>query len=380
VSDTISICFTGDLVVPSHFVERAQARGTNPLAVLAAITPVARKADLVVVNLEGPIGKEGTPRPDASFLLQNDGVVLDWLKQFPACVCGLANNHIMDLGLEGLERTLRSLSSGGLPCVGAGRNRIEAEAELTLTIKGQKLAFVAYTTDELHVRSALAGDGKPGAASLRDLPRVLANIKRLKAGGAHVIVALHWGHEYHQYPSGGQVETARAIVQAGAKLVIGHHPHTVQGFEHYNGSLIVYSLGNLLLPPLQRPDGRKHYRKRVSRQFMLALTDLDPAGNIACRFPGGICPRDMTLQLYAAGGLKRFQSLLADLSEPLKRPDYGDFWRAYRTKRQKQLERELLLQALCKFAAMPFDGSLSTLSIADLKRNLRRLKSAVIGG
>jgi len=379
MAEGISICFTGDLVLPTAFVERAEARGVSPVSVLDGIIPVVRPADLVIVNLEGPIGTAGTPRPHASALLQNDGAILKWLRQFPVCVCNLANNHILDLGIEGLERTFRSLASNGLYHVGAGLNREQAQAELIVEIKGQKVAFLSYTTDESHVGSVLAGEGSPGASSLNPLPLALRQIRRMRSGGAYVVVSLHWGHEYFQYPSAVQVETCRAIAHAGATLVIGHHSHAFQGFEYCNNALILYSLGNLLLPPFRMINGRMQYRRRVTQQFLLGRADIDDRYKVSCQFHGGICGGNMALKLHSAERLKHMLGLLTSLSEPFKRSDYAEHWAKYRASRAQELEREALVQAVCRCAAMPFNRSLTTLSTADIKRNKRRLIKVAIG-
>jgi poly-gamma-glutamate synthesis protein (capsule biosynthesis protein) len=166
-------------------------------------------------------------------------------------VLSLANNHALDYGSEGLLDTLATLERAGIAGVGAGRSAEEARRPAVLTVKGVRVAFLAYTNtpnDSISGWNAAAdeaGAERPGVAWGRaeDIRR---DVAAARAGADVVIVSLHSGFEYTATPNPRQRELARASVDAGAALVLGGHPHVLQGVEFYRGAPIIYSLGNFV--------------------------------------------------------------------------------------------------------------------------------------
>jgi hypothetical protein len=206
-----------------------------------AVTHLLSGADLTLLNLEGPAPKVAHPHTDGTSMsfdqrllagLQDAGV--DWVS--------LANNHIGNEGRQGIVETVQALDALGIAHSGAGANDTQARAPAMLTAGGQKVAILAYDS----IGSPTATATKPGAAQL-SANTYAADIAAARAAGADlVIVYNHWGVEYSETVTAAQKEWAHEIIDAGADLVIGSHPHVNGGMEVYKGKPIWYSLGNFV--------------------------------------------------------------------------------------------------------------------------------------
>jgi len=139
--------------------------------------------------------------------------------------------------------TVERLRAAGLRPVGAGANDLEAHYPVMVHLNGVKLAFLAYVGVE--PKSAAAAPDQPGVAWL-DADRALSDIRFARPFADVLIVCLHWGVEYARQPSRQQVELAHQMIDVGADLVVGGHPHVVQPCEFYHGHWIAYSLGNFI--------------------------------------------------------------------------------------------------------------------------------------
>jgi hypothetical protein len=329
--------------------------------------------DLLVVNLEGPLCNDGPPRRGRTALLYNDPVILDWLASFPNCVCCLANNHIMDFGLQGLIQTRNLLSSRGIRFVGAGLNALEADRPLYLEVNGLKIAFLAFTSDEPHVGSILATTTEAGCSGLRTPDLALSRVSAAAICADVVIVLLHAGFEYFHYPSTEQVALTRAFVKAGATMVIGHHPHVQQGVERTGTALICHSLGNLLLPEMAATTGRIQYRKPITKQFAVLKANVGPREVRSWELIGGRCTRKYQLLPYRETAVKRFDQEMQKISKPLISSTYPEFWAGYEIRRKRELNREALRDAFSKLLRSNPASILRTLNLRDLTRNIRRL-------
>ena len=225
----IRFVFAGDIMIGGEFLSYVNAHNLDPLYPFERIVPYLCDSDMVFINLDGPIFRGAERRPGVTSILSNDPVILKLFSQFKTCVVNLANNHIMDYGVEGLNCTTKLLQEKGFPYVGAGKNSKEAEKELVIELKGTRVAFVAYTSNEPHVGAVTSGPESPGCASFQEIDSVIEKIQSLKSTADIICVSLHWGHEYYLYPTPEQRTIAHKLVDAGAHYVIGHHPHVVQG-------------------------------------------------------------------------------------------------------------------------------------------------------
>lgn len=159
-------------------------------------------------------------------------------------VVSIANNHIYDFGKVGLFDTISYLDSVGIRHVGAGRNAREAHSPVIVHEKGRRIALLAYYGGG---EAPKATSRRPGVAN-RTIESIRTDITRIsnQDDSTFVVVSLHWGTEKAAFPDRNQVDFAHAVIDAGADLIIGHHPHVLQGIEKYKAGVIVYSLGNLV--------------------------------------------------------------------------------------------------------------------------------------
>ncbi len=210
---------------------------------LRSVLPHWHDADLRLGNLESPL----TARPKVSppkCTLRGAPRAIDTLQRARFDFVSVANNHMMDFGPEGLAETCERLDSAGIPHAGAGRNSKAARAPRVLVRDGHTIGLLAYC--DVEQESPLYADvSSPGVAPLRS-PLCLQQVRELRPLVDWLIVQLHWGTEMAQIPSPVQRDLARQFVDAGADLLLGHHPHVLQPMEIINGVPVIYSLGNFL--------------------------------------------------------------------------------------------------------------------------------------
>lgn len=205
--------------------------------------PLLEGADLTVANLEGVLSNEIAPPSDPyTFFFVGSGHFTSGLRYAGIDAVSLANNHSMNFGPRGMSDTLSLLSQAGIVPFGAGMNLAEARRPALFTVKGVTLAFLGYDaiSDDY-----LATEERAGSAPA-DPALFAQDIAAARKQADVVIVYFHWGWEYTHNPSPWQQALAHQAVEAGADLVIGSHPHWVQGLERYRGVPILYSLGNFI--------------------------------------------------------------------------------------------------------------------------------------
>jgi poly-gamma-glutamate synthesis protein (capsule biosynthesis protein) len=172
-------------------------------------------------------------------------------------VVSLANNHGMDFGLVGLQDTLEAARAAGLPLVGAGTSQAEAFAPWTATIGGHRVAVLGATQvlDSSLASSWAAGPSSPGLASAKQPAALVEAVTRAAAEADTVAVVLHWGVEKETCPTRAQQDLARAVVEAGADIVVGGHAHRLQGGGHLGDAVVGYGLGNLVFDTADTSEG-----------------------------------------------------------------------------------------------------------------------------
>lgn len=194
----------------------------DPAYFFQNVQPVFAQDDLTIVNMEGTLTEETTREPK-QFAFKGDAEYAKILTAGAVEAANLANNHSFDYGKKSYEDTITALEAEGISSFGYERTAV-------MDIKGVKVGLAGVYELAEHI------DCK------QDL---LDNIASLKEQGAQIIiVSFHWGQEKENVSSDVQVELAHAAVDNGADLVLGHHPHVLQGIEEYKGKNIVYSLGN----------------------------------------------------------------------------------------------------------------------------------------
>ena len=244
----VTLIFGGDIMLddgPGQTI----AAGGDPLAPLASLLS---QADYRIGNLECPIAASNVGTATASkiynFRAHPDSVRV--LKgRFDAL--SVANNHSGDYGPAAFLETLRNVHESGIASFGGGADLAQAHRPLWIRQNGLTIAVLGY--NEFKPRSFEAGAQWPGIAWSED-SHVITDIRAARQAGADLVIPfMHWGWERETSPSKRQRQLARTMIDAGADLVVGGHPHVTQGTEYYRGKLIVYSLGNLVFDGFTSP-------------------------------------------------------------------------------------------------------------------------------
>jgi poly-gamma-glutamate capsule biosynthesis protein CapA/YwtB (metallophosphatase superfamily) len=237
---TVSLVFAGDIVLDDSAGELI-ARGGDPFE---AFAPVFKAADIRLGNLECVVATSGSAG-DKNFSFRAHPRSLPVLKRHFDAVA-LANNHSGDYGREAFAEMLGLLKAQGLDQFGGGHNLKEAHTPLIIERKGLRIALLGY--NEFLPRSFEADYNAPGSAWSED-EQVVADIRAARSvyKADLVIPVMHWGWENEPIASARQRQLARTMIDAGADVIIGGHPHVTQDIEHYRGKPIIYSVGNFVM-------------------------------------------------------------------------------------------------------------------------------------
>lgn len=202
-------------------------------------------ADLVFANLESVISDKGTQQ-GSIYSFRANPKMIEGLLFAGIDVVSVANNHSLDYGIEALLDSGKLLRQAGITPVGAGKSSLEARAPALYNIEGTTVGILAYTA--LGSPFWQAKERTPGIAWIDSslLEQLKQNIKKTKQQADIVIVSFHFGEEYQAKPNAMQQLLSRTAIDAGADLVVGHHPHVVQPIERYKHGWIAYSLGNFV--------------------------------------------------------------------------------------------------------------------------------------
>lgn len=255
----ITVLATGDVLIHQDLELTAGARlpdgGYDFSGVLAPVAPIVRAADVAICHLETPVAPPGGPfRGYPSFDVQPQ--IVPALAGAGFDVCSTASNHSLDAGFGGLVRTLDALDAAGIRHSGTYRSRAESVTPTILDVHGVRVAEVAgaYGLNGGGPRSA-----PPWSVDVEHVPDVsglLAGAARARAAGAQiVVVSLHCCVEYQHQPSAAQVQAVRRLLASpDVDLVVGHHAHVVQPFEHVGSKWVAYGLGNFVAEMARQGD------------------------------------------------------------------------------------------------------------------------------
>jgi poly-gamma-glutamate synthesis protein (capsule biosynthesis protein) len=217
-----------------------------------------------VANLEGPILEPAAVHA-GSFGVWNAPEVLDFLSACGVRAMTLANNHIQDLGAD-CEGSRAILSRSGIGAFGAGSDLAAAAAPLLLESAGATYALLGFGWGVIGGRAAAKGRGGVNPLRPRHVLDSIAATRR-QHPGAHLAVYMHWDFEGELYPQPAHRKLAFDAIEAGAEIVVGCHPHCVQGIEVHRGCPIVYSLGNWLLAWGSYWGGKLSYPEFMRREL-----------------------------------------------------------------------------------------------------------------
>ena len=293
-----TIAMVGDIFLQEALPQRAE---------LAAIAEVLRRADIAFGNLETPVSERGTPI-DKWINMRMPPALLADVADMGFDIVTLANNHMWDFGEVAFNDTLGHLRARQLPFVGAGGDLDAAWRPAILPLGELNIAFLGATST-LGPGSA-AAEGRPGVAPIQvsesyhldppasleqpgsapyvftrawreDLERAISAIKEARSQADFVVLALHWGVPPFWRPrfqdglADYQIEVGHALIDAGADVIVGHHPHSLQEVEVYRGKPIFYSLGNFVFHH-NLGSGRVIRRSAATRRIRLQCRPAQP--------------------------------------------------------------------------------------------------------
>lgn len=234
----ISIVAVGDVMLGSWVTPILERRGRRyPFEKTA---PYFVSADVTIANLEAPFTEAGELF-DKKYNFKVPPKFARGLPESGVAVVTLANNHIMDFGESGLLSTLATLDSVGIKYSGAGRNLRGAHQPVVVDLRGKSVAFFGYSMTfptEFYAREDSSGTAYP------EPELMAANLRAWEDSVDFTVASFHWSAEKRESPKDYQIYFAHLAIDSGADLVLGHHPHVLQGLEIYKNRLIAYSLGN----------------------------------------------------------------------------------------------------------------------------------------
>ncbi len=250
----ISLIAVGDIMLSRNVAQKIKTRRDINYPFLK-VRDQLKSADIVFANLENPI----TPGPDiktGQMIFHATPGVEKALRDAGITIVSLANNHTPNFGQRGLVDTFRLLREAGIRYVGAGNNFEEARKHVTISTNGLRVAFLAYNDRDV-VPASYQATAKQAGTAFMDMAELQRAVKAAKQESDFVIVSMHSGTEYKKLPNANQKKFAHAAIDAGAEMVIGHHPHVVQTMEEYKGKYIFYSLGNFIFDQMWSQDTRE---------------------------------------------------------------------------------------------------------------------------
>lgn len=238
----VSLSFVGDVNLDG-FQELYGSSGISALLSDSCVKELT-SADYTMGNHEFAFSTRGEPA-EKQYVYREDPKLVSVLTDMGMDIVSLANNHALDYGKDALIDTMDTLSGAGIAYVGAGADYNEAKALKKAELKGKTFGFLAASR-VIPETGWNAGSATPGMFTCYDSAGLIKAIKEAKESCDVVIVYLHWGVERVEYPEDYERKLGKDCIDAGADLVLGSHPHILQGFEFYRGKAICYSLGNFL--------------------------------------------------------------------------------------------------------------------------------------
>lgn len=238
-AEEIVINAVGDIMLAGRWAPLLRHKGYD--YPFNGVRSVLAMGDINLANLESPIAVGGSEYSGKQFRFRAAPLAAHALRDAGFNLVTLANNHSMDFGSEALVETLQHLKNNGTAWIGAGKNLAEARKMALYTLKGKKIAFLAYSLTQ--PTEFFAGVNRSGTAPGYE-KMVTADVLSARSQADVVIVSFHWGKEASGIVQQYQRSAAHNAIEAGADVIIGHHPHVLQGIERYKNGIIFYSLGN----------------------------------------------------------------------------------------------------------------------------------------
>ena len=251
----ITLSFTGDISLADNWyiAPKYDERGGITGILGDTMLETMKNSDFLVVNSEFTVSNRGTALANKMYTFRAKPERLAIYHEMGVDLADLANNHVYDYGETAFLDMLDSFNQHQIPYLDAGRNLEEAKKPHIVTLGDYKIAFVAATRAEKNVMTPAATANKPGTFWCYDPTEMIELIKTLRQDQTidFIIPIIHFGRENSHDLEKAQVNSAKAYIDAGADMVVGHHAHVLQGVEIYQDKPIIYNLGNFLFYHLE---------------------------------------------------------------------------------------------------------------------------------
>ncbi|MCI2050071.1 MAG: CapA family protein [Lachnospiraceae bacterium] len=260
-ADSITLGFGGDILFDTRYAAGSAIASRGVEGCFSKdVLDVMRYSDVFMVNNEFPYSRAGSPLDNKKYTFRADPSSAAYLQGMGVDIVSLANNHSFDYGQQALLDTLDTLDAMGMPHTGAGHNSAEAEQPVYFYAGGLRIAVVNATQIERTPSPPTRGAdaAAPGVfrcftdAENEELLRVIRNAK---TAADYVIVYIHWGTEKQTQPDWYQTSRVQGIVDAGADLIVGDHPHCLEPLAYVGNTPVIYSLGNFLFTSFTQDTG-----------------------------------------------------------------------------------------------------------------------------
>jgi poly-gamma-glutamate synthesis protein (capsule biosynthesis protein) len=300
--DIATFSFTGDVCLIREVEQRLREDAESAVAGIRE----ALAADYVVGNLETPLAATSDLDPIRGFL-NSDPALAKVLISLGFDAFTIANNHTMDCGADGLNETLAFLNQNNIEHFGAGENLQNARQPLIVERNNIKIGLLGYSQPELDA----AETQRAGISPLRK-QAILEDIANLKPQVDNVVLVLHEGYEFQNYPRLDFLNLCRELAQSGVDLICGHHPHVMHGMETVGNCLILYSLGNFWF------DLSYHRRIPQTRNSTIAHVSFDQNGPVVLKLTPTIMDDESRLHVAQGETRKNILQHLKDISAVLQ--------------------------------------------------------------
>lgn len=241
----VQLLFAGDILLSSHVMAAYDKVGGMNGVLDEGYRSEISNTDIFMANQEFPFSDRGSAAPDKQFTFRLPPSKVSLMNEIGVDIVTLANNHSLDYGTDALVDTCTALDGAGIKYVGAGPDMNRAKQLEKIEVNGKAIGFLGASR-VYPDPNWVANSKKPGMVSGYDPTILLEEIKKAKEICDYLVVYVHWGVERDEKPQEYQRALGKQIIDAGADLVMGSHPHVLQGIEYYNGKPICYSLGNFI--------------------------------------------------------------------------------------------------------------------------------------
>lgn len=258
----VTLVMVGDIMMDRGVRRSVESNFEGDYSAFFANTSYLKESDIAFANLEGTVAESGR-NVGSRFSFHMKPIVASTLGDAGFDIVSFANNHVGDWDRAAFDETLLQLQEAQVKYAGAGTNYTDATTPRIVEVRGMKIGFLAST--DVGPKWLAATDTKSGILLSSD-PKLADIVRAAKAQVDVLVVSFHWGNEYSP-ANAHQQALAHTVIDAGADIVVGHHPHVMEKVEEYKGKPIFYSLGNFIFDQYFSPH---------TMRGMVATVSIDP--------------------------------------------------------------------------------------------------------